>query len=225
MYTWMMMNLQDSNSWVMSLMTEFHDFIMMIMFMILFLIFYIIMMYMYNNFINRNILHGQFIEIIWTIIPMLILIVLAIPSLKILYLIEEIISTNNTMKILGNQWYWNYEYSDFNNINYDSFMLKDFNMKNTFRLLDVDNRFILPYKYFIRNLVSSNDVIHSWTIPSLGLKIDANPGRLNQFIMMINRPGLYYGQCSEICGLNHSFMPIVLESINMKNFLKWIVNF
>nr|AHA52585.1 cytochrome c oxidase subunit II [Sigalphus bicolor] len=223
MCTWLMFNFQDSNSWMMTLMTYFHDFIMIIMFMILLMIFYIMIMLFVNKFTDHNILHNQLIEIVWTFIPMSVLMFLAIPSLKILYMIEEMIKPFLTIKILGNQWYWNYEYSDFYNLEFDSFMLIN-GTKNYFRLLDVDNHLILPFNFYARNLVSSNDVIHSWTIPTLGVKYDAVPGRLNQFITLFNRPGLYYGQCSEICGVNHSFMPIVLESINLTSFFNWLIN-
>nr|AHA52453.1 cytochrome c oxidase subunit II [Acanthormius sp. QL-2013] len=224
---WMMVNLQDYNSYLMMFMIEFHDLIMMILFLIMLFIFYIMIWYFFNKFINKNILHNQFIEIIWTIIPMFILMFMAIPSLKILYLMEEIINPFMTIKMLGHQWYWSYEYVDFFEIEFDSFMLdKLFNVENMFRLLDVDNHLVLPKCVDIRGLVSSMDVIHSWSMPSLGIKVDAIPGRVNQFILFLLRYGIYFGQCSEICGLNHSFMPIVLESVNfylffiflMKNF-------
>nr|AHX97866.1 cytochrome c oxidase subunit II [Proterops sp. QL-2014] len=224
MNTWLMMNFQDSSSYTMMMMIYFHDFIMMILLIIMIMIFYIMIWFMMNKLINTNILHNQLIEIIWTLIPMIILLFLIFPSLKILYTME-----NNkmnfflTLKIMAHQWYWSYEYSDFNKLEFDSFMLKNFNHK-MFRLLDVDNRLILPYNMNIRSLMSSSDVIHSWTIPSLGVKIDAIPGRLNQFIFNVMNPGLFYGQCSEICGLNHSFMPIVLESIIFKMFMNWMMN-
>nr|APF47443.1 cytochrome c oxidase subunit II [Pholetesor sp. SNS-2016] len=224
MCTWFLMNFQDSFSYIMMMMIYFHDFILMILLMILFFILYIMIWFFLNTLLNKNILHNQLIEIIWTIIPMIILIFMALPSLKILYLLEDIISPFMTIKVLGHQWYWSYEYSDFYNIEFDSFMLNDY-LKGNFRLLDVDNRLILPKNFNIRGLVSSVDVIHSWTVPSLGVKVDSIPGRMNQFIIFINRSGLFFGQCSEICGLNHSFMPIVLEVVNVKNFIKWIKNY
>nr|AHX97812.1 cytochrome c oxidase subunit II [Paroligoneurus sp. QL-2014] len=227
MSTWMMTNFQDSNSFVMSLMIYFHDFSLMILIVILMLILYIMFWFMTNLLVNRNILHNQLIEIVWTLIPMFILIFMVVPSLKILYILEDI--NNNmymTIKILGHQWYWSYEYSDFYNIEFDSFMIKDLLMdKSNFRLLDVDNRLVLPYNFMIRSLISSMDVIHSWTIPSLGVKVDAMPGRINQSIFKLNRVGVFFGQCSEICGLNHSFMPIVLESANMWFFMGWLLNY
>jgi len=151
------------------------------------------------------------------------LIFLAIPSLKILYLTDELNFPIISVKVVGHQWYWSYEYNDFNNLEFDSFILKDLN--NRYRLLDVDNRLVLPLNNQIRFLVNSLDVIHSFAIPSLGIKVDAVPGRINQVRILINRPGLYYGQCSEICGVNHRFIPIVIERTNLKNFFNWVKNF
>lgn len=138
---------------------------------------------------------------------------------------DELIFINLTIKILGHQWYWRYEYRDFLNINlrFDSFILDKLNLDiGIFRLLDVDNRVVLPYGLVVRALISSVDVIHSWTIPRLGVKVDAIPGRINQIRIIRDRCGLFYGQCSEICGLNHSFMPIVLEVVSLKNFFNWV---
>nr|UVN15304.1 cytochrome oxidase subunit 2 [Nasonia longicornis] len=221
MSLWSQFMFQDANSPVMENMIMFHDHAMLIIMMIISLIIYMISFMTYNKFINRNLLEGQMIEIIWTIIPMILLIFLAVPSLKILYLTDEINIPNITVKIIGHQWYWSYEYNDFKMINFDSFMIKDSNM---FRLLDVDNRMILPYNTQVRMLINSTDVIHSFTIPSLGVKVDAVPGRINQISSMIKRPGVFFGQCSEICGVNHSFMPIVLESTSMNMFINWIKN-
>lgn len=178
---------------------------------------------MINKFNNKIILQNQIIEIIWTLIPIIILLFLAIPSLKILYLTDEIFYPLITIKIIGHQWYWKYEYRDFNNLEFDSF-INQFNYKNSnlFRLLDVDNRLIIPYKNQIRLLFTSIDVIHSWTIPSIGIKIDSIPGRINQSSIFLNRPGLYFGQCSEICGINHRFIPIVIERTSKLYFLNWL---
>nr|APF47461.1 cytochrome c oxidase subunit II [Snellenius sp. SNS-2016] len=221
MMNWLMMNFQDSFSYLMKMMIFFHDFILMILLMILLFILYVMMWFFLNKLINMKILHNHLVEVIWTIIPMIILIFMVLPSLNILYLLEDMVNPFMTIKILGHQWYWSYEYSDFYNLEFDSFMIKDFE-NNNLRLLDVDNRLVLPKNFNVRGLVSSVDVIHSWTMPTMGVKVDSIPGRMNQFIMSINRSGLYFGQCSEICGLNHSFMPIVLECINLKNFLNWI---
>nr|WHU54551.1 cytochrome c oxidase subunit 2 [Chelonus munakatae] len=223
MSTWMMMNLQDCSSFISLLMNYFHDFLMMILVMIIILVLYMFMLILFNKLINLKILHNQFIEIIWTIVPMFILMYMVLPSLKILYLLEEMVNPYITLKVMGHQWYWSYEYSDFKDLNFDSYMMNDYENLENFRLMDVDNRVILPNNMNVRFLVSSMDVIHSWTLPSLGFKLDAIPGRLNQVMMNSFFMGLKYGQCSEICGMNHSFMPIVLEMVNFKLFLKWLM--
>nr|AWN56327.1 cytochrome c oxidase subunit 2 [Pheidole flavens] len=218
------MSLQDSNSPTYDMMIFFHDFTMIILIFITMLIFFIMSMMINNKMINRYLLQGHTIELIWTIIPMFILIFIAIPSLKILYLTDEIHNNKLSLKTIGHQWYWTYEYSDFINIEFDSFMIPSNQLKiNEFRLLDVDNRCILPFNLPIRILTTSMDVIHAWTVPALGIKMDSTPGRLNQSMLIMNRPGLFFGQCSEICGTNHSFMPIVLESTNFLNFKNWLI--
>nr|YP_009735169.1 cytochrome c oxidase subunit II [Acropyga panamensis]QBG38668.1 cytochrome c oxidase subunit II [Acropyga panamensis] len=223
MNTWLI-TLQNSNSPFNDLMIFFHDLIMMILIFIMMLIFLIMILMIKNKLTDRYLLQGHLIELIWTILPMLILIFMAIPSIKILYLTDEMINNKLTIKTLGHQWYWSYEYSDFLNIEFNSFMIPTNELKlNEFRLLDVDNRCILPFKYPTRILTTSMDVIHSWTVPSLGIKMDSTPGRLNQSLLLMNRPGLYFGQCSEICGMNHSFMPIVIESINFIQFKTWLI--
>nr|AFV07505.1 cytochrome oxidase subunit II [Nycterophilia parnelli] len=225
MTTWMNFNTQDSASPLMEQLIFFHDHSLMILIMITTLVSYMMSTLFFNKLINRNLLHGQTIEIIWTILPAIILLFIAFPSLRLLYLLDEINEPMITLKTIGHQWYWKYEYSDFNNVEFDSYMIPSNELSlNSFRLLDVDNRVVLPMNTQIRMLVTAADVIHSWTIPSLGVKIDATPGRLNQISFMINRPGLFFGQCSEICGANHSFMPIVIESIPLKYFIKWINN-
>nr|AII02393.1 cytochrome c oxidase subunit II [Lacosoma valva] len=226
MATWSNLNFQNSNSPLMEQIIFFHDHTLIILIMITMLVGYIMTNLFFNKFINRFLLEGQMIELIWTILPAITLIFIALPSLRLLYLLDELNNPLITLKTIGHQWYWSYEYSDFNNIEFDSYMIPSNELNiNNFRLLDVDNRIILPMNNQIRILITSSDVIHSWTIPSLGVKVDANPGRLNQTSFFMNRPGIYYGQCSEICGANHSFMPIVIESISIKNFINWINNY
>nr|ARH54379.1 cytochrome c oxidase subunit 2 [Gastrallus laevigatus] len=223
MATWQMFSTQDSFSPLMEQLLFFHDHTMMILLMITTLVGYLMMSLFTNKYNYRLLLEGQSIELIWTILPAIILIFIALPSLRILYLLDEVSNPSITVKTMGHQWYWSYEYSDFKNIEFDSYMipLNEMNSFN-FRLMDVDNRIIIPFNSKIRMLVTATDVIHSWTIPSLGVKIDATPGRLNQTSFFINNPGLLYGQCSEICGANHSFMPIVIESISPATFIKWV---
>nr|QXU57640.1 cytochrome c oxidase subunit II [Cherax punctatus] len=225
MPTWGSLGLQDSASPLMEQLTYFHDHTMFILILITTLVGYILINSAFNLFINRFLLENQEIEIIWTILPAIILIFIAMPSLRLLYLLDETNNSSVTIKTIGHQWYWSYEYSDFLDIEFDSYMLAyDSNPSSNFRLLDVDNRVPIPLNTQIRLIISAADVIHSWTIPSLGVKADAVPGRLNQISFLVNRPGLFYGQCSEICGANHSFMPILIESISVDSFLSWISN-
>nr|AII71819.1 cytochrome c oxidase subunit II [Liriomyza langei] len=226
MSTWANLNLQNSASPLMEQLIFFHDHALMILVMITVLVGYVMITLFFNKFTNRLLLHGQMIEMIWTILPAIILLFIAFPSLRLLYLLDEINEPSITLKAIGHQWYWSYEYSDFNNnMEFDSYMIPTNELKNDeFRLLDVDNRTVLPMNTQIRILVTAADVLHSWTVPALGVKIDGTPGRLNQTNFFINRPGLFYGQCSEICGANHSFMPIVIESVPSDIFIKHISN-
>uniref|UniRef100_UPI00315DE640 cytochrome c oxidase subunit 2 n=1 Tax=Euthalia nara TaxID=2988396 RepID=UPI00315DE640 len=224
MATWSNLNYQNSASPLMEQIIFFHDHTLVILIMITILVSHLMINLFFNKYTNRFLLEGQMIELIWTILPAIILIFIALPSLRLLYLLDELNNPLITLKSIGHQWYWSYEYSDFNNIEFDSYMIQSIDISN-FRLLDVDNRIVLPMNNQIRILITATDVLHSWSIPSLGVKVDANPGRLNQTSFFINRPGIYFGQCSEICGANHSFMPIVIESISIKNFINWINNY
>ncbi|YP_009235821.1 cytochrome c oxidase subunit II (mitochondrion) [Bactrocera latifrons] len=225
MTTWAALGLQDSASPLMEQLTFFHDHALMILVMITTLVGYLMFMLFFNSYTNRNLLHGQTIEMIWTILPAIVLLFIAFPSLRLLYLLDEINEPSVTLKAIGHQWYWSYEYSDFMNVEFDSYMVPTNELTaDGFRLLDVDNRVILPMNSQIRILVTAADVIHSWTVPALGVKVDGTPGRLNQTNFLMNRPGLFYGQCSEICGANHSFMPIVIESLPVNHFIKWMTN-
>nr|YP_009045288.1 cytochrome c oxidase subunit II [Neptis soma]AHA03639.1 cytochrome c oxidase subunit II [Neptis soma] len=222
MATWSNLNYQNSASPLMEQIIFFHDHTLIILIMITILVSHLMINLFFNKYINRFLLEGQMIELIWTILPAITLIFIALPSLRLLYLMDELNNPLITLKSIGHQWYWSYEYSDFTNIEFDSYMIQPNENMSDFRLLDVDNRIILPMNNQIRILITATDVIHSWTIPALSVKVDANPGRLNQTSFFINRPGIFYGQCSEICGANHSFMPIVIESISIKNFINWI---
>nr|ATC73022.1 cytochrome c oxidase subunit II [Osbornellus sp. EMHAU-2015-Zz052506] len=223
MATWNMIGFQDAVSPIMEQLIMFHDHTMMILTMITISVLYMLISLIVNKLINRILLEGQLIELIWTLMPAVLLVVIAMPSLKTLYLLEEINKPLITMKAIGHQWYWSYEYSDFKKIEFDSYMKQTNSIENSeFRLLEVDNRIMLPYNIQSRILVTSQDVIHSWTIPAIGIKIDGSPGRINQGSILLMRPGVFYGQCSEICGANHSFMPITLESVNTKTFNSWI---
>nr|YP_009485606.1 cytochrome c oxidase subunit II [Acanthaspis cincticrus]AVZ00742.1 cytochrome c oxidase subunit II [Acanthaspis cincticrus] len=223
MATWASLGLQDANSPLMEQLIFFHDHTLMILTMITILVGYMMSTVLTNKLINRYLLEGQTIELVWTIMPAITLIFIALPSLRLLYLMDEVNNPLMTIKSIGHQWYWSYEYSDFKNVEFDSYMKPSNDLEySDFRLLDVDNRIVLPMNTQIRILITAADVLHSWTIPSLGIKIDATPGRLNQGSFLISRPGLMFGQCSEICGANHSFMPIVIESVSTNQFIEWL---
>uniref|UniRef100_A0A0B8RUC7 Cytochrome c oxidase subunit 2 n=1 Tax=Philothamnus irregularis TaxID=1899461 RepID=A0A0B8RUC7_9SAUR len=165
------------------------------------------------------------LEAAWTIAPIMILILTALPSVRSLYLMEEVFNPHLTIKTTGHQWYWNYEYSDEAQISFDSYMVQTNDLQNgSQRLLEVDHRMIMPAGLQTRIVVTAEDVLHSWTIPSLGVKVDAVPGRLNQLPLATSRVGVFYGQCSEICGANHSFMPIAVEAIPLYQFEQWLAS-
>ncbi|YP_004123176.1 cytochrome c oxidase subunit II (mitochondrion) [Panulirus ornatus] len=223
MATWSHLGFQDSASPLMEQLIFFHDHTMIILIVITSLVGYMMASLLFNTLTNRFLLENQTIEMIWTILPAIILVIIALPSLRLLYLLDEVNSPSLTIKTVGHQWYWSYEYSDFAEVEFDSYMTPSNDLeKFGYRLLDVDNRMVIPMDTQIRVLVTAADVIHSWTVPSLGVKTDAVPGRLNQVSFVASRPGLFFGQCSEICGANHSFMPIVVESVSTNSFLSWV---
>lgn len=225
MRTWAQLGFQDAASPLIEEMIFFHDHAIMILVIIVRLVGYVSISLGFNKYTSRSLIEGQEIETIWTIIPAVILIFLALPSLRLLYLLDEVNESDLTIKSIGHQWYWRYEYSDFSNIEFDSYIIPTNELRvGDFRLLEVDHRVVLPFNVNVRVLVRSADVIHSWAVPSLGVKADAIPGRLNQLSFFVNCPGVFYGQCSEICGANHSFMPIVLETVALKDFIRWVTN-
>jgi cytochrome c oxidase subunit 2 len=176
--------------------------------------------------------HHNLIEVIWTTVPALILCIIAIPSFTVLYGMDEIVKPSLTIKAVGRQWYWTYEYGDYesagdtlvsNTLTFDSNLLPDDELEQgQLRLLDVDNRMVLPVNKHIRLLTSAGDVIHSFAVPSLAVKLDAIPGRLNQTMMFIKRQGVFYGQCSELCGTGHSMMPIAVEAVQEQDYVDWV---
>nr|QKN98949.1 cytochrome c oxidase subunit II [Henricia pachyderma] len=226
MANWTQLGLQDASSPIMEELIYFHDYTLIVLTLITTIVFYGLASLVFSTNTNRFFLEGQNLETIWTIIPALILVFIALPSLQLLYLMDEVSTPFLTLKAIGHQWYWSYEYADYRDLEFDSYMIPTDELSSGEpRLLNVDNRVILPSQTPIRVLVSSSDVLHSWTIPSLGVKMDAVPGRLNQVNFFLSRCGIFYGQCSEICGANHSFMPIVIESTNFNNFESWVINF
>lgn len=223
---WGQLAFQDAASPLILQLISFHDHAILIVTLVIVIVFYAFISLILNKFTRNNIFEAQEIETVWTILPAVTLLFLALPSLRLLYLIDEITNPSFTIKTIGHQWYWRYEYSDFFNIEFDSYITPTEDLKEgEFRLLEVDNRAVLPIQTEVRILVTAADVIHSWAIPALGVKIDAIPGRLNQLGLYISRPGVFYGQCSEICGANHSFIPIAIETVDFSSFTKWIRQF
>nr|YP_008474670.1 cytochrome c oxidase subunit II [Aethaloperca rogaa]AGI78346.1 cytochrome c oxidase subunit II [Aethaloperca rogaa]AKB98661.1 cytochrome c oxidase subunit II [Aethaloperca rogaa] len=216
------LGLQDAASPVMEELLHFHDHALMIVFLISTLVLYIIVAMVSTKLTNKYILDSQEIEIIWTVLPAVILILIALPSLRILYLMDEINDPHITIKAMGHQWYWSYEYTDYEDLGFDSYMIPTQDLTpGQFRLLEADHRMVVPLDSPVRVLVSADDVLHSWAVPALGIKMDAVPGRLNQTAFVTSRPGVFYGQCSEIWGANHSFMPIVVEVVPLEHFENW----
>lgn len=211
-------DLLDSGSYVYDVLSNFYDYVLFYEILILvvvswMLVYSLYTIFPYNSqsggFSLKDIYYNSKLEIIWTIIPAIILIFIAIPSFNILYLMNDLSLPSQTIKVQGNQWFWNYSYND---VTFDSYMIKDLS-PGINRLLDTDNYLIIPSNCFIRFLVTSSDVLHSFSIPALGVKVDAVPGRINSVGLEVYRTGFYYGQCSELCGINHSYMPINIKVI------------
>lgn len=177
-----------------------------------------------TNLLTKEVTHGTVLEIVWTILPAFVLVAIAIPSFALLYAIDELVDPTLTIKVVGHQWYWSYEYSDYQegDLTFDSYMVTEEELEEgQLRLLEVDRKLWLPTFTHIRVLVTAADVIHSWAVPSLGVKMDALPGRLNQISLYIKREGIFYGQCSELCGVNHGFMPIAVKAVPINLFNFW----
>ena len=218
---------QDPANYYSNLMDDFNIYTMLILLYILVVVSWVLINSITNKFFTGKLIEYPWLEFIWTLVPALTLIMIAIPSLFILYETEEILDPLLTVKVIGNQWYWSYEYGDWTNkeIDFVSKMILGDDLKSgDFRLREVDNRLVLPLNVNLRFICTASDVIHSFTIPSLGIKLDCLPGRLNQASFSVNRVGLFSGGCSEICGSEHSYMPIVMESVTLPLFSSWISN-
>jgi heme/copper-type cytochrome/quinol oxidase subunit 2 len=216
----------------MEALVELHNFIMFYLVAILVAVTWVMVSIITNftnsKFSNKYLNHGTLVELIWTITPALILIAISFPSFKLLYITDDVTDPNMTVKVEAHQWYWSYEYADFIDeqeefISFDSYLVNESELEpGRLRMLEVDNRVILPELTHARFNISSTDVIHSLACPALGLKCDAYPFKTNQISVYANREGIFYGQCSEICGILHSSMPIVIQSISIEKFLMWL---
>nr|QKQ14695.1 cytochrome c oxidase subunit 2 [Zygnema circumcarinatum] len=230
---------QDAATPMMQGMIDLHHDILFFLVIILIFVLWMLVRTLWHfdskrNPIPERVVHGTTIEILWTIFPSIILMFIAIPSFALLYSMDEVVDPAITIKAIGHQWYWSYDillyYSDYNSsdeqsLAFDSYMIPEDELElGQLRLLEVDNRVVVPAQTHLRFLITSADVLHSWAVPSLGVKCDAVPGRLNQASIFIKREGVYYGQCSELCGTNHGFMPIVLEAVALDDYVSWVSN-
>lgn len=214
---------------IMSETVAFHDFLMWIIsaitiFVTLVMIYIFVKFNAKSNPVASKTTHNTFLEIVWTVVPVLILVVIAIPSFRLLYNQDVIPEADVTIKAIGNQWYWSYEYLDHEEIMFDSIMLDDSEAAAAGhpRLLGTDTRVVVPVNKVVRVQVTANDVIHSWTIPAFGSKVDAVPGKLNETWFKATKEGLYHGQCSELCGIRHGFMPIMVEVVSEAEYAEWL---
>lgn len=213
---------QDAAAPVIEELLHLHDHAIIVILVISIFVLYLIITVLSSTLTHTGPMQAQLIETVWTILPAIILILIALPSLRVLYIIDEVYDPHLTIKAIGHQWYWTYEYTDYNSLTFDSYIVATTNLTNGgYRLLDVDYNLVLPTDSPTRMLITAEDVLHSWSVQSLGVKADAIPGRLNQATFTVTRPGLYYGQCSEICGANHSFIPIVVEATPLNLFEGW----
>ena len=226
-YEWQL-NFQEAASPLMLELHSFHNFLLVIITVIVVFVSLLLIYVMFRFSAKRNPIPAKFthniaIEVIWTLIPTIVLIIIAVPSFRILKMAEHSPPADVIVKVVGSQWYWSYSYPDHGNIEFDSNLIQEKDLKpGQIRLLEVDNRVIIPQGAVIKFLVTASDVLHSFAIPSLGIKTDAVPGRINQTWTKIDKKGVYYGQCSELCGVNHGFMPIAIEVVSKEEFEEWV---
>ena len=216
---WGQIGFQDALSPIILALEGFHYYVIVLLSMIrVYVVILIVSTFRIGPVEQRSFIHK--LEAVWTVLPGVLLIFLALPSLRLLYIIEEVATPVYSIKVIGHQWYWSY---DLGYGEYDSYITQteDLGLGDP-RVLDVDNRLTIPYGLWLRILVSSADVLHSWRVPSLGLKVDAVPGRLNQLTFISLLPGVFYGRCTEICGANHSFIPICVESVSPSSWIHWV---
>jgi cytochrome c oxidase subunit 2 len=221
-------NFQDAASPVAERFHEFHNFLLWIItaiavFVLALLIYVIARFNKRANPVPAKFTHNVLIEVIWTAVPVLILIVIIIPSFKLLYYTDRVENPEMTLVVTGNQWNWTYEYPDQEGIAFTSYMVPTADLKEgQLRLLSTDNPVVLPVDTTIAVQVTASDVLHAWAVPALGIKIDAQPGHTNETWMRITKPGTYFGQCSELCGKDHAFMPIEIRAVTKEEFNAWV---
>lgn len=221
MITWNRIFFQSPSSFMIELVILIHDYVTITLLSVIVLVMLVIGSVFYSRRFNLNFYDDHQLERIWTFTPFVLLIFILVPSLSSLFMLDTCLFCGISVIIVGHQWYWRYSYRDFKSLIFDSYIVPSSDSK--LRLVDVDNRLLIPRSFPVRFIVSSADVIHSWTLPSFGLKIDAVPGRINQFCLSSKRSGVFFGQCSEICGANHRFIPIVIEAVPFSKFLRCVL--
>ena len=216
MIFWGIYSLQDALRATIEQIIYFHDYLIIVIIIIMCVVGYFIGLVLFVKVYSSRIVADHLVESVWTILPIIVLIFLVYPSIYLLYLVDERrVDFLCTLKVFGHQWYWSYKIDGLLRLDIDSYLDADRHI----RLIDVDNRVVVPVQESIRALITSRDVLHSWALPSLGVKIDAIPGRLNQFVFIVTINSIVHGQCREICGVNHSFIPIVLEAVSLQDLL------
>ena len=222
------MGFREAASPVMERIISFHNFLMVISVAIALFVMVLLAYVMVRFRASRNpnpskTTHNALIEVMWTVIPIIILVVMAFPSFRLLYYMDKTNDPEMTLKVIGHQWYWSYEYPDHGEFVFDSILIEEADLKaGQERLLHTDNEVVLPIDTNIRILVTADDVLHNWALPSFGIKMDAVPGQLNETWVRITKPGLFYGMCSELCGVRHAFMPITVRAVSKEKFAKWV---
>jgi len=218
---------QEAATPVMERLNDFHNLLLVIIFgitaFVLLLLAYVLIRFRRsNNPIPSRTTHNTLVEVVWTVFPVIILIVIAVPSFKLLYYMDRTPEVELTVKAIGQQWYWTYEYPD-HEITFEALLVPEDELRpGQLRLLETDNRVVLPINTKVRLLFTADDVLHAWAVPAFGIKIDAVPGRTNEAWVEVTREGVYYGQCSELCGVNHGFMPIAVEAVSKERFAAWL---
>lgn len=224
------LGLQEAATPVMEQIQDFHNLLLVIITAIMILVLGLLLYVVFRYHEKRNpnpskTTHNTLIEVIWTAVPVIILVVIAIPSFKLLYYEDQVVDAEMTVKAIGRQWYWSYEYPDHGGFTFDSFMIPDEEIdpsEGELRQLSVDTPVVLPVDTNVRILTTSSDVLHSFAMPSMGVKIDAVPGQLNETWVRVEEEGTYYGQCSELCGVGHNAMPIEIRAVSQQEFQSWI---
>lgn len=226
------MKFQESASPVMTEINDIHNIILFIITGVFLIVLFVMILIILKFRASKNktpstFTHNTTLEIIWTVIPVILLIIIGIPSIRLIQRMDKPVNADMTVKVVGHQWYWSYEYPDDTNpdkkIEFDSYIIEDKDLKpGQLRLFEVDQPMVVPVGTVVRILVTASDVIHSFAVPSLGIKKDAVPGRINETWFKINKPGMYYGQCSELCGSKHGFMPIAVKAVTLKEYKLWL---